>query len=147
MIMGDTCTRGCSFCAVKTSRRPPPLDAEEPEKVAKAVGEWGLDYVVLTSVDRDDQDDQGSGHFAATVRAIKARKPSMLVEALTPDFRGDHSLVDLVATSGLDVYAHNVETVERLQRRMRDKRANYWQSLNVLKRAKEAKPELVTKTR
>ena len=146
MIMGDTCTRGCSFCAVKTSRRPPPLDADEPEKVAKAVGEWGLDYVVLTSVDRDDVPDQGSGHFAATVRAIKAAKPGMLVEALTPDFRGDHSLVDAVATSGLDVYAHNVETVERLQRRMRDKRANYWQSLNVLRRAKEAVPGLVTKT-
>jgi lipoic acid synthetase len=105
MIMGDTCTRGCSFCAVKTSRKPPPLDLEEPEKVANAVSEWGLDYVVLTSVDRDDLEDQGSGHFRKVVQALEKKKHDLLVEALTPDFRGDLNLVENVATSGLDVYA------------------------------------------
>jgi len=147
MIMGDTCTRGCSFCAVKTSRAPPPPDPEEPRKVAEAVGEWGLDYVVLTSVDRDDIPDQGAGHFAEVVRRLKASSPSLLVEALTPDFRGEHDLVDLVANSGLDVYAHNTETVERLQRRVRDRRAGYFQSLGVLRRAKESGPQgILTKT-
>ncbi|GMH83121.1 hypothetical protein TrST_g8034 [Triparma strigata] len=146
MIMGDTCTRGCSFCSVKTSRRPPPVDTDEPKKVAEAVKEWGLDYVVLTSVDRDDMPDQGSGHFRAVVQAIKRESPEMLVEALTPDFQGNVDFIDKVATSGLDVYAHNVETVERLQRRMRDHRANYWQSLGVLERVKEVNSNIVTKT-
>jgi lipoic acid synthetase len=134
MIMGDTCTRGCSFCAVKTSRKPGPLDPEEPEKVAEAITKWGLDYVVLTSVDRDDLEDQGSGHFRKVVMKLKekhaAAGKSILVEALTPDFRGNLSLVETVATSGLDVYAHNIETVERLQGRVRDHRAGYAQSLS-----------------
>ena len=146
MIMGDTCTRGCSFCAVKTSRLPPPLDPHEPENVAKAIAEWGLDYVVLTSVDRDELPDQGANHFANTVRALKERRPEILVECLTPDFRGNGTLIDIVASSGLDVYAHNIETVERLQRRVRDYRAGYAQSLGVLSRVKETKPTLVTKT-
>ncbi|CAM9846921.1 unnamed protein product, partial [Discosporangium mesarthrocarpum] len=136
MIMGDTCTRGCSFCAVKTSRAPPPLDPLEPEKVAKALKEWGLDYVVFTSVDRDELPDQGSDHFARTVCLVKEKSPSMLVECLTPDFRGDLELVSRVALSGLDVFAHNLETVERLQGRVRDHRAGYAQSLSVLKHAK-----------
>lgn len=122
MIMGDTCTRGCAFCSIKTSRTPPPLDPNEPENVATAISKWGLDYVVLTSVDRDEQEDQGAGHFAKTVSLLKERKPELLVECLTPDFRGDGKLIDQVAVSGLDVYAHNVETVERLQRRVRDYR-------------------------
>ncbi|CAM9623496.1 unnamed protein product [Heterosigma akashiwo] len=146
MIMGDTCTRGCSFCAVKTHRAPPPLDPQEPENTAQAIAEWGLDYVVLTSVDRDDQPDQGAAHFAATVRRIKEKRPSMLVECLTPDFRGELPLVRQVATSGLDVFAHNLETVERLQRRVRDHRAGYSQSLRVLEAAKAAQPKLITKT-
>ena len=137
MIMGDTCTRGCSFCAVKTSRKPPPLDEEEPDKVASAIAEWGLDYVVLTSVDRDDLDDQGSNHFRKVVQALKGKKDDLLVEALTPDFRGELDLVENVATSGLDVYAHNVETVERLQRRVRDYRAGYAQSMSVLEHVKK----------
>jgi len=137
MIMGDTCTRGCSFCAVKTSRKPPPLDEEEPNKVADAVSQWGLDYVVLTSVDRDDLIDQGSNHFRKVVQALKAKKNDLLVEALTPDFRGDLDLVENVATSGLDVYAHNIETVERLQRRVRDYRAGYVQSMSVLEHVKK----------
>mmetsp|Transcript_6704 Transcript_6704/g.9735 ORF Transcript_6704/g.9735 Transcript_6704/m.9735 type:complete len:407 (-) Transcript_6704:557-1777(-) len=136
MIMGDTCTRGCSFCAVKTSRAPPPLDPEEPEKVAKAISSWGLDYVVLTSVDRDDLEDQGANHFSSVVGEIKNKAADVIVEALTPDFRGNIDLVECVAKSGLDVYAHNIETVERLQKRVRDYRAGYQQSLSVLRHVK-----------
>lgn len=136
MIMGDTCTRGCRFCSVKTSRAPPPLDPEEPEKVASAIAKWGLDYVVLTSVDRDDLDDQGSMHFREVVQKLKEKTPDLLVEALTPDFQGQEELIYHVATSGLDVYAHNVETVERLTPMVRDRRAKYQQSLDVLKYVK-----------
>ena len=146
MIMGDTCTRGCSFCSVKTSRNPTPLDPNEPENVSKAISDWGLDYVVLTSVDRDELEDQGANHFAQTVRLLKARSPHVLIECLTPDFRGQKDLVGIVATSGLDVFAHNIETVERLQRRVRDYRANYHQSLQVLEYAKESKSSVITKT-
>jgi len=146
MIMGDTCTRGCSFCAVKTHRAPPALDPNEPENTAQAIAEWGLDYVVLTSVDRDDYPDQGSEHFAETVRRIKQKNPNILVECLTPDFRGQTELIENVALSGLDVYAHNLETVEKLQRRVRDHRAGYEQSLGVLQTAKAANPKLITKT-
>jgi len=150
MIMGDTCTRGCSFCAVKTSRKPPPLDAEEPNKVAEAVSEWGLDYVVLTSVDRDDLKDQGSDHFRKVVERLKkvntSKGQNLIVEALTPDFCGDLDLVANVAMSGLDVYAHNIETVERLTPRVRDRRAGYTQSLNVLAHVKTANPNALTKT-
>lgn len=108
MIMGDTCTRGCSFCSVKTSRAPAALDPHEPVNVAEAVAGWGLDYVVLTSVDRDELPDQGAGHFAETVRQMKKRTPKLLIECLTPDFRGNKDLIATVATSGLDVFAHNV---------------------------------------
>jgi lipoic acid synthetase len=136
MIMGDTCTRGCRFCSVKTSKAPPPLDPEEPEKVASAIAKWGLDYVVLTSVDRDDLEDQGSDHFRQVVQKLKEKKPDLLVEALSPDFQGNEALVHAVATSGLDVFAHNIETVERLTPKVRDRRAHYHQSLGVLKYAK-----------
>jgi lipoic acid synthetase len=168
MIMGDTCTRGCSFCAVKTSREPPPLDPDEPRKVAEAVSSWGLDYVVLTSVDRDDLDDQGSEHFRNVVLELKRLSSSsstssssssssslsspsrdrstIIVEALTPDFRGDLDLVTRVASSGLDVYAHNVETVERLTPRVRDRRAGYDQSMRVLAHVKTVNPNILTKT-
>eukprot|EP00980_Cylindrotheca_fusiformis_P007114 scaffold1489_cov194-Cylindrotheca_fusiformis.AAC.24 len=145
MIMGDTCTRGCRFCSVKTSRAPPPLDPEEPEKVASAIAKWGLDYVVLTSVDRDDIEDQGSGHFRQVVQKLKEKKPDLLVEALTPDFQGNKELVHKVATSGLDVFAHNMETVERLTPFVRDRRAAYQQSLDVLKYVKSLGKSL-TKT-
>ena len=144
MIMGDTCTRGCRFCAVKTSRAPPPLDADEPTNVSKAIAAWGLDYVVLTSVDRDDIEDQGSGHFAETIMKLKASS-DVLVEALTPDFRGEPELIAKVARSGLDVFAHNVETVPELQRDVRDRRANWDQSIFVLKHAK-ASGAAITKT-
>lgn len=113
MIMGDTCTRGCAFCSVKTSRAPKPLDPNEPENVADAVTSWGLDYVVLTSVDRDELPDQGAGHFSRTVQLLKKKNPKILVECLTPDFRGNEELIAMVANSGLDVFAHNVRTISR----------------------------------
>lgn len=144
--MGDTCTRGCRFCSVKTARNPPPLDPSEPDNTARAIAEWGLDYVVLTSVDRDDVVDGGAEHIAKTVSCLKERNPKILVECLTPDFRGDLRAVEKVALSGLDVYAHNVETVPELQRKVRDPRANFDQSLRVLKHAKEVQPDVVSKT-
>jgi len=146
MLMGDTCTRGCRFCSVKTSKTPLPLDPHEPEHTAEALSRWGLGYVVLTSVDRDDLADGGAHHFAKTVRKIKSKAPSMLVECLTGDYAGDLDMVKLVATSGLDVYAHNVETVEALTPQVRDRRATFRQSLSVLKAAKAAKEGLITKT-
>lgn len=147
MLLGDTCTRGCRFCAVKTSSAPPPPDPFEPFKTAQAVSQWhGMKYIVLTSVDRDDIEDGGAGHFAYTVQLIKQNSPQMLVECLVSDFAGNLTNVATLANSGLDVYAHNVETVERLQRHVRDHRAGYRQSLAVLKHAKEANPRLFTKT-
>lgn len=109
-------------------------------KAAEAIVKWGVDYVVITSVDRDDLPDQGSGHFAETVQNLKMLKPKMLIEALVPDFRGDPKCVERVATSGLHVLAHNIETVEELQSVVRDRRANFKQSLDVLKMAKEYAP-------
>jgi lipoate synthase len=133
MLLGDTCTRGCRFCAVNTARTPPPADPEEPVNTARAIAAWDLGYVVLTSVDRDDMADGGAEHFARTVRTLKELKPQLLVECLTPDFRGDLAAVAHLARSGLDVFAHNVETVARLQSRVRDPRAGYEQSLSVLR--------------
>ncbi|KDQ19921.1 hypothetical protein BOTBODRAFT_125423 [Botryobasidium botryosum FD-172 SS1] len=137
MLMGDTCTRGCRFCSVKTSRTPPPLDPHEPENTAEAISRWGLGYIVLTSVDRDDLADGGAAHFASTIQKIKQKAPHILVEALTGDFAGNLECVSQVARSGLDVYAHNVETVEALTPFVRDRRATFRQSLRVLERAKE----------
>ncbi|XWS54241.1 hypothetical protein CRYUN_Cryun10bG0073500 [Craigia yunnanensis] len=170
------------FCNVKTSRTPPPPDPNEPGNVAEVIASWGLDYVVITSVDRDDLADQGSGHFAETVQKLKALQPNMLIEALdinyllnlyiivnllglievkclsanvactifncvVPDFRGDAVCVEKVAKSGLDVFAHNIETVEELQRVVRDHRANFKQSLDVLMKAKDYAPAgTLTKT-
>ncbi|KAI9572852.1 hypothetical protein HD554DRAFT_2063546 [Boletus coccyginus] len=137
MLMGDTCTRGCRFCSVKTSRTPPPLDPHEPENTAEAISRWGLGYIVLTSVDRDDLIDGGAHHFAETIRKIKQKAPNTLVEALTGDFTGSLDHVSVVAKSGLDVYAHNVETVEALTPYVRDRRATFRQSLRVLQHAKK----------
>lgn len=136
MLGGDTCTRACRFCAIKTARIPPPLDPSEPAHIAESIAALGLKYVVLTSVDRDDLEDGGAGHFAATIREIKRRDPGIFVEALVPDFRGDIEAVKIIVDSGLDVYAHNVETVKRLQYRVRDPRAGYLQSLGTLRAAK-----------
>lgn len=146
MLMGDTCTRGCRFCSVKTSKVPQPLDPHEPEHTAEALSRWGLGYVVLTSVDRDDLADGGARHFTETIMKIKQKKPDMLVEALTGDYAGDLEMVGMVARSGLDVYAHNMETVEALTPMVRDRRAKYRQSLDVLKAAKKTVPTLITKT-
>lgn len=145
MLMGDTCTRGCRFCSVKTSRTPLPLNPEEPVNTATAITNWGLDYVVLTSVDRDDLSDGGASHIAETVKEIKKRT-NILVECLVPDFRGDKNCVEIIVDSNLDVFAHNIETVERLTPFVRDRRAEYRQSLKVLETAKECNPELITKS-
>jgi len=131
MLMGDQCTRSCGFCDVDTGGGQP-LDPDEPANVASAVAEIGLEYVVLTSVDRDDLDGQGAAHFAETIRELKRRDPGVLVEVLIPDFQGDPELVGKIVDAGPDVIAHNVETVERLQTRVRDPRAGYEQSLAVL---------------
>ncbi len=136
MLGSEVCTRACRFCAIQTARRPPPLDPDEPFKVAEAVSKLKLKYVVLTSVDRDDLPDGGANHFAQTVKELKRLDPNLLVEALVSDFRGDEKAVEMIVDSGLDVYAHNVETVYRLQYRVRDPRAGYEQSLNTLLHAK-----------
>ncbi|XP_042211475.1 lipoyl synthase, mitochondrial-like [Homarus americanus] len=146
MLMGDTCTRGCRFCSVKTARKPPPLDPEEPVNTATAIAKWGLNYVVLTSVDRDDIPDGGSSHFAETVNELKRQNSSILVECLVPDFRGDKDCVATISNSNLDVFAHNIETVEALTPRVRDPRAKYRQSMGVLEHAKTVKADLVTKS-
>ncbi|PFH35133.1 lipoic acid synthase LIPA [Besnoitia besnoiti] len=146
ILLGDTCTRGCRFCAIKTSSKPPPPDPQEPEKVADAVAKWDIDYVVMTSVDRDDMPDGGAAHFARTVQLVKKVKPSMLVECLVSDFQGMEGSVRTLAQSGLDVYAHNIETVRRLTPYVRDKRAKYDQSLRVLQAAKKFNPSVFTKS-
>src|ERR1700722_8568695 len=162
--MGDECTRGCRFCSVKTSRAPKPLDPREPVHTAEAIAKWGLDYVVLTSVDRDgkfaylnnnamlgdflmvDLEDSGAAHFAQTVRELKARSSSILVECLTGDFKGNLDCAKTVASSGLDVYAHNIETVEELTPFVRDRRAGFRQSLRLLEYVKQIFPNIVTKS-
>jgi lipoyl synthase len=146
MLMGAVCTRACRFCAVDTGNPRGWLDAEEPENVAKSVELMRLKYVVLTSVNRDDLSDGGAAHYAAAVRAIKRRNPGTAVEALTPDFQGVMSDVHTVLDSGLDVFAQNVETVRRLTHPVRDPRAGYEQTLNVLRGAKAYKPDVLSKT-
>lgn len=146
MLLGDTCTRGCRFCSVKTNRSPGKPDPMEPENTAEAISRWGLGYVVLTTVDRDDLIDGGSKHLAETVEKIKQKAPQILVEVLGGDFRGNLDMVNILASSGLDVYAHNIETVEALTPHVRDRRATYRQSLSVLERAKQVKSSLITKT-
>jgi lipoic acid synthetase len=146
MVMGDTCTRGCRFCAVKTNRNGTPLDHDEPRKVAAAIAEMQLDYVVVTSVDRDDLEDQGSGHFAACIREIHQQAPATMVEVLIPDFRGRLDLLQAVIDAEPEVLAHNVETIPRLQRPVRDPRASWEQSLRILEGAKLARPSQLTKT-
>lgn len=125
MLMGDTCTRACKFCNTKTCSTPAPLDEEvissllcyfqEPVHVAQAIADWGLDYVVLTSVDRDDLPDFGAAHIAKTISSLKElSKKKIIIECLTPDFNGNEKCIETVAHSGLNVFAHNIETVERL---------------------------------
>lgn len=146
MLMGSVCTRACKFCAVDTGNPKGWLDEEEPANTAESVELMGLRYVVLTSVDRDDLADGGAGHYADCIRAIKRRTPEVAVEALTPDFRGDTAAVETVIDAGLEVFAQNVETVERLTHVVRDPRSGYRQTLDVLAHAKRYRPDVLTKT-
>lgn len=146
MLMGAVCTRSCQFCAVDTGNPRGWLDPDEVEHSARSVELMRLKYVVLTSVDRDDLPDGGAGHYAECVRAIKRRCPDTAVEALTPDFRGRPDAVETVIDAGVDVFAQNLETVERLTRRVRDPRAGYRQTLDVLAHAKRHRPGVITKT-
>jgi lipoic acid synthetase len=146
MVMGKVCTRACRFCAVDTGNPRGWLDAEEPANVAASVALMRLKYVVLTSVDRDDLDDGGAGHYAACVRAIMERTPATAVEALTPDFQGVLRDVELVVDSGLEVFAQNIETVRRLTHPVRDPRASYEQTLAVLAHAKAHRPTVLIKS-
>src|SRR5882724_11868734 len=146
MLMGAVCTRACRFCAVDTGNPRGWLDPEEPDNVARSVELMGLKYVVLTSVDRDDLADGGAAHYAACVRAIKRRNPRTAVEALTPDFQGVRADVETVVDSGIEVFAQNIETVLRLTHPVRDPRAGYQQTLQVLQIAKERRPAVLTKS-
>ena len=146
MVMGSVCTRACRFCAVDTGNPKGWLDPGEPANTGRAVKLMGLKYVVITSVDRDDIDDGGAGHYAACVREIKRQNPSTAVEALTPDFNGNTGHVEVVVGSGLDVFAQNVETVRRLTYPVRDPRAGYEQTIDVLRHAKQYRPDVLTKT-
>ena len=146
MILGDTCTRGCRFCNVKTGNPRGIVDWEEPVRVAEAVRDLGWKYLVLTAVDRDDLADGGALIFANTVRAIHEMVPGSKVEILSGDYRGDLAALDVVMDSQPDVFAHNLETVRRLSPGVRDKRAKYDQSLAILAHAKRRAPERFTKT-
>ncbi|MFP4129993.1 MAG: lipoyl synthase [Halorhodospira sp.] len=146
MVLGSVCTRTCRFCSVDTGNPHGRVDPEEPAHCAESVRLMGLRYVVLTSVDRDDLPDGGAGHYAACIRAIKAESPDTAVEALTPDFRGDLEAVRTVVDTGLEVFAHNVEVVPRISPQVRDPRAGYQQSLEVLAAAKRMRPGVVTKS-
>lgn len=146
MIMGEVCTRGCRFCNVKTGNPKGVLDPLEPEKVAYSISQMKLEYAVITTVNRDDLKDQGAEHFAKTIRAIKELTPHLIVEILAGDFRGDRDLVELLTAAKPDVYAHNIETVERLTPSVRDPRAGYRQSLKVLQYVKEKDPSRYTKS-
>ena len=146
MLMGDVCTRGCRFCNVKTGNPKGVIDNEEPNKIGWAIAQMGLEYVVLTSVDRDDLPDQGADHFARTIEVIKANDSKVIVEVLTPDFRGDVACVERLVASKPDVFAHNIETVERMTPSVRDPKATYRQSLRVLELVKEIDPTRYTKS-
>jgi lipoyl synthase len=144
MILGDTCTRACKFCHVKTGFTRNPPDPDEPGKLVVAAKKLKLKYVVVTSVDRDDLPDQGSNHFARCITALK--NSGILVEVLIPDFRGDLDCLKRIIAAKPDVIAHNIETTKRLQSSVRDPRANYNQSLNVLKNVKDLDHSKYTKS-
>ena len=144
MVMGDICTRACAFCNVRTGK-PDPLDANEPQKVADAVAAMQLSHAVITSVDRDDLDDGGAGHIAATVRAIKKTSPATTIEVLTPDFLRKQGALETVVESKPDVFNHNLETVPRLYLKIRPG-ARYFHSLRLLQRVKELDPAMFTKS-
>ena len=146
MLMGDTCTRGCRFCSVKSAKNPGALDAEEPKKLAETVKNLALKYVVLTTVDRDDLPDQGASHIARCIRSTQRACPEMLIEMLMPDFQGKTELVQQVINARPAVLAHNLETVRSLTGKVRDSRASYDQSLDVLRYLKQQCPDGYTKS-
>lgn len=146
MLLGDTCTRGCRFCAVATGNPRGAVDVREPEHVARALAGMPLQYIVMTMVDRDDLLDGGAGHVAATVRRLKELRPDMLVETLVGDFGGHLDPVDVTIDARPDVWAHNIEVVRRLQRTIRDVRCSYEQSLRVLARVKQRAPTMLAKS-
>jgi len=146
MLMGSVCTRACRFCAVDTGNPGGRLDPSEPANAAESVRLMDLHYVVLTSVDRDDIPDGGAAHYAACIRKIREINPETAIEALTPDFRGLIDAVHVVADAPLEVFAHNIETVEHLTARVRDPRADYRQSLRVLEAARTRRPDVLTKS-
>ncbi len=146
MVMGATCTRGCRFCSVGTAAKPPLPDLDEPVKLALTLKEMAVEYAVLTTVCRDDLPDQGAAHLAACIREIKSVCPDMKLEMLLQDFRGDVKLLKRVLDAGPDVVAHNVECVERLTSSVRDAKASYRQSLDVLAHATAHRPQSPTKT-
>ena len=146
MLMGSVCTRACKFCSVDTGNPKGWLDLDEPMHTAKAVQTMGLKYVVLTSVNRDDLEDGGAEHYAQTVKAIKALNPNTAVEALTPDFKGLSSSIETLVNCGLEVFAQNIETVRRLTHPVRDVRAGYEQTLEVLAESKRINLNVLTKT-
>ena len=144
MILGDTCTRACAFCNVRTGM-PGPVDADEPENVANAVAKMGLNHVVVTSVDRDDLEDGGAHHFAEVIRAIRERSPDTTIEVLTPDFLRKHGALEIVVEARPDVFNHNLETVPGLYLTVRPG-ARYFHSLRLLQRVKELDPQMFTKS-
>ena len=146
MILGDVCTRGCRFCAVKTARTGAPVDPDEPQRVAEALARMNLRYVVITSVDRDDLDDGGAGTFAETVRETRRRCPDLIIEVLIPDFRGDVRALRKVVGAAPQVIGQNIETVRRLTRHARDPRCGYEQTLEVLANIKALDPGIYTKS-
>ena len=146
MLMGDVCSRACRFCMVTPGKPNGSLDQHEPENVAFALSQLGLTYVVLTSVDRDDLPDGGASHFAQTIRLVKEKNPGMLVEVLIPDFQGDLADLKQVVDAEPDVIAHNIETTMTLSPKVRDPRAQYWQSLSVLRNVKKLDPRIHTKS-
>jgi lipoic acid synthetase len=146
MLLGHTCTRGCRFCAVTTGNPRGAVDPREPDHTARAIAELGLNYVVLTMVDRDDLLDGGASHMGRTVRALRERCPDLLVETLVGDFRGRRDDVDTMVDSAPDVFAHNIEVTRRLTPKIRDPRCDYDLSLGVLSRAKERAPERFVKS-
>ena len=145
MIMGNMCTRVCRFCDV-SSGRPSPLDPDEPKRVAEAIKQWNLRYIVITSVCRDDLEDGGAAHFAKTIKSVKLACPNTIVEPLIPDFNYDSDSIKKIIESEPEVVSHNIETVRRLSSKVRDSRATYDQSLSVLKKIKEINPKIYTKS-
>ncbi len=146
MVMGEVCTRGCRFCAVSTGNPNGWLDHEEPRKLANTIREAGWEYVVLTSVDRDDLPDGGAGHFARCVTTIRESNPDIIIEVLIPDFQGQEAPLKTLVASQPEVIAQNIETVERLTHVVRDRRAGYQQTLTLLSRVKEWSPQTYTKS-